>query len=134
MDKANQKFPLEFIKGKYSSEDDQLSICTELIAGEYYFMVEVDLPARHLQNSFILNVYAQEQISIEMTTYSGFLEKALSSCAMQKSKKTYYYPHNESLVFRCVSMTDSNCEYGFLFWFNESEEGVLEEKVVLDKA
>lgn len=69
-----------------------------------------------------------------MTTYSGFLEKSLSSCAMQKSKKTYYYPHNESLVFRCLSMTDANCEYGFLFWYNESEEGVLEEKVVLEKS
>lgn len=46
VDKSNQRFPLEFIKGKHTLDDDQLSICADLIAGEYYFLVEVDLPAR----------------------------------------------------------------------------------------
>jgi hypothetical protein len=69
-----------------------------------------------------------------MTNFAGFLEKSLSSCAMQRSKKTYYNDHNESEVFRCISMTDSGCEYGYLFWYNGSEEGVLEEKVVLEQA
>ena len=69
-----------------------------------------------------------------MTTYQGFLEKALSSCAMQRSKKTYYYDHNEPEVFWCISMTDSGCEYGYIFWYNGSEEGVLEEKVLLEQA
>lgn len=69
-----------------------------------------------------------------MTTYQGFLDKALSSCAMQKSKKTYYYDHNEPEVFRCFSMEDSSCEYGYLFWYNGSDEGVLEEKVYLEQA
>jgi hypothetical protein len=40
--------------------------------------------------------------------------------------------HNEPEVFRCFSMTDSNCDYGYLFWYNGSDEGVLEEKVILD--
>jgi len=30
-------------------------------------------------------------------------------------------------------MVDSGCEYGYIFWYNGSEEGVLEEKVVLEK-
>ena len=51
---------------------------------------------------------------------------------MQKSKKTYYHDHNEPEVFRCFSMTDSLAEYGYLFWYNGSEEGVLEEKVFYD--
>ena len=29
-------------------------------------------------------------------------------------------------------MTDSGCEYGYIFWYNGSEEGVLEEKVLLE--
>lgn len=31
-------------------------------------------------------------------------------------------------------MTDSGCEYGYIFWYNGSEEGVLEEKVLLEQA
>ena len=30
-------------------------------------------------------------------------------------------------------MTDSGCEYGYIFWYNGSEEGVLEEKVLLER-
>jgi len=31
-------------------------------------------------------------------------------------------------------MVDSGCEYGYIFWYNGSEEGVLEEKVLLENA
>jgi hypothetical protein len=37
VDKSNSRFPLEFIKGKNSIDDDQLSLCCDLISGDYYF-------------------------------------------------------------------------------------------------
>lgn len=52
---------------------------------------------------------------------------------MQKTKKNYYYDHNEPEVFRCYSMKDSLCEYGYIFYYNGSDEGVLEEKVSFEQ-
>ena len=95
-------------------------------------MVEIDLPRNPLFKHFTVSAYAESDIQLESTNYQGFLEKALSSCAMQKTKKTYYYDHNEPEVFRSFSMTDSLCEYGYVFWYNGSEEGVLEEKVIMN--
>ena len=129
MDRQNQRFPLEFIRGKHTSNDDQLSLEADLIPGEYYLFTESDVEE---PTDLFLNTYAEEAQPLEACDYPQFLEKALSSCAMQKSKKTYYYDHNEPEVFRCFSMTDSMCEYGYLFWYNGSDEGVLEEKVFLD--
>lgn len=82
VDKSNQRFPLEFIDGKHTMDDDQLTISSDLIAGEYYLFVEIDVPKESLQTSYILNLYAKDEILIEQSSYSGFLEKALSSCAM----------------------------------------------------
>jgi hypothetical protein len=123
---------LEFIRGKHSPDDDQLSLEADLIPGEYFLFTEVDLPRNPLFSNFTLSAYAEDEISLDSTSYTGCLENALSSCAMQKTQTTYYYDHNEPEVFRCFSMTDSLCEYGYIFWYNGSEEGVLEEKVSMN--
>jgi len=46
VDKSNHRFPLEFINGKHTVDDDQLTISSDLIAGEYYLFVEIDIPPR----------------------------------------------------------------------------------------
>lgn len=48
---------------------------------------------------------------------------------MLKSQRTYYYDHKQQNSFRCMSIKDSNCEYGFLFFYNASTDAVLEEKI-----
>ena len=129
VDRQNKRFPLEFIRGKHTADDCQLSLEADLIPGEYYLFVELDLPSNPLFEEFTMTSYSKSEIVLEQCSYPQFLEKALSSCAMQKSRKSYYYDHNESEVFRCFSMTDSLAEYGYIFYYNGSDEGVLEEKI-----
>lgn len=48
---------------------------------------------------------------------------------MLKSQRAYYYDHKQENSFRCMSVKDSKCEYGFLFFNNASKDAVLEEKI-----
>jgi hypothetical protein len=56
---------------------------------------------------------------VAKTAFPNFLEHALKSCAVQKTKKQYY--SNElSQVFKCLSLDDSNCHYGYIYVENNS--------------
>ena len=116
--------------GKHKPCEDQITIEQGLVAGEYYLFVEVDIPRNAHFNEFVMNTYSENEITLEQCNYPNFLEKALSSCAMQKTNlRKYYHDHNEPEVFRCFTMEETHCEYGYIFWYNGSDEGVLEEKV-----
>lgn len=54
------------------------------------------------------------------------------SCAKQKSKRVYYDDHKENNSYRTMSIKDSRCEYGYIFYDNMSEDGTLEETVKFD--
>jgi len=53
----------------------------------------------------------------------------LKSCAVLKSKRKDYSDKGEPNIFRCFSVTDSKCEYGFLYYQNDSTESTLREFV-----
>jgi len=48
---------------------------------------------------------------------------------MLNSQRAYYYDHKQDNSFRCMSVSDSKSEYGFLFYHNASSDAVLEEKI-----
>ena len=50
-----------------------------------------------------------------------------------RSSRHFYYDHKQENSFRCMSVTDSKCEYGFLFYYNASTDAVLEEKINFTK-
>lgn len=52
---------------------------------------------------------------------------------MLRSQRAYYYDHKQENSFRCMSVADSRCEYGFLFYQNASTDAVLEEKINFTK-
>ena len=128
LDKDNKDYPLQYIDAIVDEKDD-ISLEADLIAGEYYLFVEVDWDESRPHDSCVISGYATHEISISEKKYPSFLEKALSSCAMLKSHRSYYYDHKQENSFRCMSVKDSNCEYGYLFYHNGSTDAVLEEKI-----
>jgi hypothetical protein len=128
LDKDNKDFPLQYIDAIVDEKDD-VSLEADLIAGEYYLFVEVDWDESRPHDSCVISSYASHVISLSEKKYPSFLEKALSSCAMLKSQRAYYYDHKQENSFRCMSIGDSKCEYGFLFFNNSSTDAVLEEKI-----
>jgi hypothetical protein len=132
LDKDNPDFPLEYISGVVG-EKDEISLEADLIAGEYYLFVEIDWTEDRPHDSFVVSFYGPHAASLYEKSYPSFLEKALSSCAMLRSQRAYYYDHKQENSFRCMSVADSRCEYGFLFYQNASTDAVLEEKISFTK-
>lgn len=132
LDKDNKEFPLEYIDAIVDDKDD-LPLEADLIAGEYYLFCEVDWTENRPHDSFVVSCYGTHPVNFTEKKYPSFLEKALSSCAMLKSQRTYYYEHKQENSFRCMSIKDSKCEYGFVFYNNQSTDAVLEEKINFTK-
>ncbi|CAI2386441.1 unnamed protein product [Moneuplotes crassus] len=128
LEKDNKDFPLEYIDA-IVDEKDEIAIEADLIAGEYYLYCEIDWDENRPHDSFIVSFYGPHLANLYEKNYPSFLEKALASCAMLKSQRHYYYDHKQENSFRCMSVTDSKCEYGFLFYYNDSKDAVLEEKI-----
>lgn len=128
LDKDNKDFPLEYIDA-IVDEKDEIPLEAHLIAGEYYLFCEVDWNENRPHDSFIVSCYGPHIVNLYEKNYPSFLEKALSSCAMLKSQRHYYYDHKQENSFRCMSVKDSKCEYGFVFYSNQSKDAVLEEKI-----
>ncbi|CAI2386825.1 unnamed protein product [Moneuplotes crassus] len=128
LEKDNKDFPLEFINANVD-EKDEVALEADLVAGEYYLYCEVDWDENRPHDSFIVSFYGPHIANLYEKNYPSFLEKSLASCAMLKSQRHYYYDHKQENSFRCMSVTDSKCEYGFLFYYNDSKDAVLEEKI-----
>ena len=61
------------------------------------------------------------------------LELLLKSCALKKAERKTYEQKGYPDVFRCFSLTDSKCEYGFLYYQNNNDETTLREYVQFSK-
>jgi calpain-15 len=128
LDKDNKDYPLEYIDA-ICDEKDEIAIEADLVAGEYYIFCEIDWDENRPHDSFNVAFHGPQAVNLYEKNYPSFLEKALASCAMLKSQRNYYLDHKQDNSFRCMSIKDSNCEYGFVFYQNASSDAVLEEKI-----
>lgn len=128
LDKDNKDYPLEYIDA-IVDEKDEVALEASLIAGEYYLFCELDWDENRPHDSFIVSFYGPHVVNLYEKNYPSFLDKALSSCAMLKSQRVFYYDHKQENSFRCMSVSDSKCEYGFVFFHNAASDAVLEEKI-----
>jgi len=99
LDKDNKDFPLEYIDATVD-EKDEISLEAHLIPGEYYLFIEVDWNESRPHDSCVVSSYTSHEIALSDKKYPSFLEKALSSCAMLKSQRSYYYDHKQENSFR----------------------------------
>lgn len=61
------------------------------------------------------------------------LEHILSSCAFQKSERYLYESKGQKDILRCVSFKDSDCDYGYIYYWNDtdknSDKAILHEDI-----
>ena len=87
-------------------------------------------------NNFVFRTYSDKKVDLKVEDaddHPNMLLKMLKSCAVQKSERQDYTEHGHPDVFRCASVTDSKCEYGFLYYENNSSTATLKEYVQFTK-
>lgn len=129
----NSKFPFEFIGGQcWCDQDAVLTPETVLTPGEYLCYIEIDWENHDFLDKFTFRTYSEHPTKItevEQSLYPNFLEGALKSCASKISERSDYSEKGEPDIFRSISITDSNAEYGFLYYENNSQTSTLVECV-----
>jgi hypothetical protein len=135
--------PLEFLDSKCLNSDCvTIDYEKELPPGEYVALVEVDWRTYSQQKRrYIFSTYSQtDKIELSFSSASknihtfDYLAEILKSCAKTKSQRKNYSDKGHDNIFRCMSITDSNSEYGYLYYQNDSRcKASLKETVVFNK-
>lgn len=124
---SNDFGPVEYIDGKCSKyEDVTLEYAHEdLTPGEYIAFIEIDWCQDKLKD-YVFNTYSQsDKVSLELIKPTDlefdFLAEILKSCARKQSQRKTYEDKDEPSIFRCLSITDSKAEYGYIYYQNDAE-------------
>ena len=139
VDPEDEQFPLRYVDGRcWKDEDVTLDTECALEPGEYIMFVEVDWADEGSYSTFNFNTYSDEKVSLELLDaehLSNFLPDILMSCARQKTQRKNYADKGKEgkQMFRCLSITDSKAEYGFIYYENNSQEASLCEHVLFNK-
>jgi hypothetical protein len=62
-----------------------------------------------------------------------FLQEILKSCARQFTPRKDYSEKGHTDIFKCLSITDSKCEYGYIYLQNDSHEATLSETCLFNR-
>ena len=112
--------PYEFINATcWLDEDTTLDSHLELEPGEYIAYIEIDWFNDQKFNNFVFKSYSDNHIDLKVEdphSHQEILENMLKSCAVKNSKRKDYTEKGHKDIFRCFSVTDSKCEYGFLYY------------------
>jgi hypothetical protein len=85
--------------------------------------VEVEWWDEKKVNEFSINTYSSKAITLEeidANLHPNYLQDILTSCARESSNRKNYKEKGGDDIFRCLSITDSKCEYGFLYYENNT--------------
>lgn len=135
--------PLEFIYSKCcNSEQVTIESDGQLPAGEYVALVEIDWKQyEQVARLYFVTTYSESnqiQLGFKSATRNfstfDYLAELLKSCARQKTQHKNYSSRGYPDIFRCVSITDSKAEYGYLYYQNDSRNGaILKETILFNK-
>jgi hypothetical protein len=70
------------------------------------------------------------------TPHFDYLAETLKSLAKQKTNRKNYSDKGHPEVFRCMSITDSQAEYGYVYYQNDGSRNngaTLKETIVFNK-
>ena len=135
-DEGQKQF--EYISGEYSYDTTLVWNSDQSVdPGNYVVFVEFEWSAESKHHEFIVSLYSENPIKMSVGPTAGhnqdFLASVLKSCAKKKTEKHTYTENNQPDVHRYMSITDANCDYGYVYYENNSESVTLEEKVDLSE-
>jgi hypothetical protein len=123
----------EYIDGTKGDENDvTMDLEEHLPAGKYVCFVEIDWRYPEQMNKFSFSIYSEIEIHIKTEgehAYDNMLQQALMSCAIKKGKFKDYSDNGEPDIRRCIILTDSKAEYGYVYYENNSLASTLSETV-----
>ncbi|CAI2386063.1 unnamed protein product [Moneuplotes crassus] len=128
-------FPLEYTDGKCWKDEDT-TIELNLRPGKYLAYIEIDWFDDTQYNTYLFRSYSQIAPIIEEINpkkYPNFLKDTLKSCAINSTALKSFQEKGEPDIFRAFSITASKCEYGFLYYENNSSGTILREIMKFSK-
>jgi hypothetical protein len=132
--------PLEFLTSKCLNSDCVTLDLQTLAPGDYVCLVEIDWN-KSGQQKYVFQAYSDSnkidlnyKPGAQASTTFDYLAEMLKSCAKTRSQKKYYTEKGHSELFRCMSITDSQAEYGYIYYQNDSKTAcTLRESVIFNK-
>jgi hypothetical protein len=135
--------PLEYLASKCLNSDCvTLDLPHPLPVGEYVVLVEVDWSSTvgDKDRKYVLQAYthsASLDLSLApQTPHFDYLAETLKSLAKLKTIRKTYQDKGHEEVFRCMSITDSLAEYGYLYYQNDggrNNGAILKETIIFNK-
>ena len=103
-------------------------------------LVEIEWSATVAHREYVIQTYSQTanvELSIAaQTPHFDYLAETLKSLAKQKTSRKTYADKGHPEVFRCMSITDSQAEYGYVYYQNDggrNNGATLKETLVFNK-
>lgn len=129
---GNRKY--EFIDACFSY--DQILVWdskTQLDIGCYVIFIEVEWSSDSQVHEYVASVYSDNEVKFGIRESTGlnhiFLEEVMKSCAKQRTEKYVYNDYKQPDIHRYMSIKDSQSDYGYVYYENNSKSAILEEKV-----
>ena len=136
--------PLEFLYS-HCLNADSVTVESEgdLPPGDYVALVEIDwkIIQPEVPKTYVFSTYSKSKdVTLSFSAAHkniasfDYLAEILKSCARQRSQRKNYADKGFPDIFRCASITDSEVEYGYIYYQNDSRNGaILKETVVFNK-